>query len=93
MRDREKTASPVQLTTSRIGNHTRLIHTLLEVLTIQTNNHLGLFEVNNGVLYFLDFVEDIYKMVNSVLVSILNPNHTYFPLLQLSYTNHPAVIV
>ena len=27
---------PVQLTTSRIGNHTRLIHTLLKVLTIHT---------------------------------------------------------
>ena len=27
---------PVQLTTSRIGNHTRLIHTLLYVMTIHT---------------------------------------------------------
>ena len=28
---------PVQLTTSRIGNLTRLIHTLLYVMTIHTN--------------------------------------------------------
>ena len=28
------------------------------------------FQVNNGVLYFLDYVEDIYIMVISVLVSI-----------------------
>ena len=30
---------PVQLTTSRIGNLTRLIHTLLYVMTIQTYIH------------------------------------------------------
>ena len=30
---------PVQLTTSRIGNHTRLIHTLLNVMTIHTYIH------------------------------------------------------
>ena len=28
------------------------------------------FQVNNGVLYFLDYVEDIYIMVLSVLVSM-----------------------
>ena len=33
------------------------------------------FQVNTGVLYFLDYVEDIYIRVLSVLVSILNPNH------------------
>ena len=32
--DREILFSPVQLTTSRIGNLTRLIHTLLYVMTI-----------------------------------------------------------
>ena len=35
-------------------------------------------------LYFLDYVEDIYIMVLSVLVSTLNLNHTimmYVPLL------------
>ena len=31
---------PVQLTTSRIGNLTRLIHTLLYVMTIHTSNSL-----------------------------------------------------
>ena len=30
------------------------------------------FQVNNGVLYFLDYVEDIYIMVLSVLVSMYN---------------------
>ena len=28
------------------------------------------FQVDNGVLYFLDYVEDIYIMVFSVLVSM-----------------------
>ena len=36
---------PVQLTTSRIGNLTRLIHTLLYVMTIHTyiHTHIQLF--------------------------------------------------
>ena len=34
---------PVQLTTSRIGNHTRLIHTLLYVMTIHTYIHTLLY--------------------------------------------------
>ena len=34
--DREILIFPAQLTTSRIGNLTRLIHTLLYVMTIQT---------------------------------------------------------
>ena len=36
---------PVQLTTSRVGNHTRSIHTLLKVLAIYTYStcsHLGI---------------------------------------------------
>ena len=32
--DEEKTFSPLQLTTKRIDNHTRMIYTLLKVLTI-----------------------------------------------------------
>ena len=36
------------------------------------------FQVNNGVLYYLDYVEDIYIRALSVLVSILNPNHIVF---------------
>ena len=39
------------------------------------------FEMNNGVLYVLDYVEDIHIRVLSFLVSILNPNHMYLPLL------------
>ena len=35
------------------------------------------FQVNNVVLYFLDYVDDICIMVLSALVSILIPNHTY----------------
>ena len=45
------------------------------------------FQMNNGVLYFLDYVEDIYVMVLSVLVSILNPSHMYLPLLLTMYCN------
>ena len=39
------------------------------------------FQVNNGVLYVLDYVEDIYIRVLSFLVSILNPSYMYLPLL------------
>ena len=42
---------------------------------------LRLLPGDNGVLYFLDYIEDIYTMVLFVPVSILNPNHLYFPLL------------
>ena len=38
------------------------------------------FQVNNGVLYFLDYVEGIYIIsirALSVLVSILDANHMY----------------
>ena len=35
--DRENIMFPVQLTTSRVGNHSRLIHTLSKVFTI----HVG----------------------------------------------------
>ena len=36
---RENIIFSVQLTTSRIGNHSQLIHTLLKVLTIHTYIH------------------------------------------------------
>ena len=36
------------------------------------------FQVNNGVLYYLDYVEGIYIGVLVVLGSILNPNHIVF---------------
>ena len=45
------------------------------------------FQVNNGVLYFLDYVEDIYIMALSVLVSILSTNHMYLPLLLTVHCN------
>ena len=31
------------------------------------------FQVNNGVLYYLDYIEDIYIRALSVLVSTLDP--------------------
>ena len=37
--DRQNIIFPIQLTTSRIGNLTRLIHTMLKVLTIHTLLH------------------------------------------------------
>ena len=40
VRDRGIFVFPVQLTTSRIGNLTRLIHTLLYVMTTHTYIHL-----------------------------------------------------
>ena len=57
--DREASMSSVQLTTSRIGNLTRLIHTLLYVMTIHTYIHTRLGRVNaydsadNGVRSWL----------------------------------------
>ena len=51
------------------------------------------FQVNNGVLYFLDYVEDIYIMILFVLVSILNPNHMYLPLPLTVYCNTVYYVV
>ena len=42
-RGQGNTISPFQLTTSRIGNLTRLIHTLLYVMTIHTYIHRAVF--------------------------------------------------
>ena len=39
-------------------------------LNVRNNKLFVYFQVNNGVLYFLDYVEDIYIMVLTVLVSI-----------------------
>ena len=47
------------------------------------------FQVNNGVLYFPDYFEDIYIMVLSVIVSIFNPNHTLCIYHYTTINNHP----
>ena len=39
---KKKNIFPVQPVTSRLGNHNRLIHTLLKVLTIYTNMCTGI---------------------------------------------------
>ena len=45
---------PVQLTTSRIGNLTRLVHTLLHVMTIHTYIHMSLlFYAALYMMYYL----------------------------------------
>ena len=41
---------------------------------------------------FLDYIEDIYIMVLSVLVSILDPNHMYLPLLLTVYCNTMYIV-
>ena len=41
---------PVQLTTSRIGNFTRLIHTLLNAMTIHTDRHTYMFALSELLL-------------------------------------------
>ena len=52
----------------------------------EKNKTLVYFQVNPGVLYFLDYVEDIYIMVLSILlVSILNLNDMYLPLQSTMY--------
>ena len=48
------------------------------------------FQVNNGILYYLYYVEDIYIRVLSVLVSILNPNHFVFTTSNKLYTTTRA---
>ena len=48
---------PVQLTTSRIGNHTRLIHTLLYVMTIVK----GLLDCNMEGLLYCSNLEGLLK--------------------------------
>ena len=45
-RGQGNTIFPVQLTTSRIGNLTRLIHTLLYVMTIHTYIHTYILSVS-----------------------------------------------
>ena len=47
---REKFIFPVHRTTSRIGNHTRLFHTLLKVLTIHTYLDLSVEGLENILL-------------------------------------------
>ena len=59
-----------------------------EVVTIYDNPLLFVFfQVNTGVVYFLDYVEDIYIMLLSVLVSTLNLKSYVFnlPLLLTVY--------
>ena len=46
----------VQLTTSRIGNLTRLIHTLLYVMTIHTYIHI------HGLLRVLDYYNEMARV-------------------------------
>ena len=63
--DREMFISPVQLTPSRIGNLTRLIHTLaICVMTINTSKEAGEVEISKGfrntVLVFV--VKTLTKM-------------------------------
>ena len=50
-RDGEKSIFPIQLTTSRIDKHSRLIHTLLRVLTVHTYeaHDAGKYEYNQPI--------------------------------------------
>ena len=54
--DRGMFIFPVQLTTSRIGNLTRLIHTLLYVMTIHTYIHAGVPIATRVSFFFLPFL-------------------------------------
>ena len=55
--DREMSIFPVQLTTSRIGNLTRLIHSLLYVMTIHTYYIIhALLSIYYLILYYIIFV-------------------------------------
>ena len=56
---------PVQLTTSRIGNLTRLIHTLLYVMTIHT--YILLIEVPD---YSSSFFLFIFQKMKRILVHV-----------------------
>ena len=53
---------PIQLTTSRIGNLTRLIHTLLYVMTIHTYIHIARVWINRVRLPILLVVSWTEKM-------------------------------
>ena len=50
-RGQGNTIFPVQLTTSRIGNLTRLIHTLLYVMTIHTYIHTQKVQAHFDMYY------------------------------------------
>ena len=85
---------PVQQTTSGTGHRVKY-HFFFGLLATNTlivrNNNQKVqmrsdFSLNNGgVLYFLDYVQDICITVLSVLVSTLNLNHMYLPLLLTLY--------
>ena len=57
--------SPVQLTTSRIGNLTRLIHTLLYVMTIHTYTYIHTHTQTRFQLYLgvQPGMRDVYRRV------------------------------
>ena len=57
--DRGMFIFPVQLTTSRIGNLTRLIHTLLYVMTIHTYIHTRIDPPRVCVCVFFPFILEI----------------------------------
>ena len=69
--DRGMFISPVQLTTSRIGNLTRLIHTLLYVMTIHTYIHILTSLEGVNLCYLLKSSETVVVSASKVLSWIL----------------------
>ena len=77
-----------------INCHARLLFIVTNVQVLLL--YRILYGILYGILCYHDRVkesvkneirEDIYIMVLSVLVSVLNPNHTYVPLLSTVYCN------
>ena len=75
---------PVQLTTTRIGNLTRLIHTLLYVMTIHTYIHTYIPEylmaVRNCIFFFVLYgLEVLFFLFFSFISLMADGPHHYHP--------------
>ena len=86
-RGQGNTIFPVQLTTSRIGNFTRLIHTLLYVMTIHTYIHMCVFSLLTHVEPCIVYHQTYGKSMDQQRGKIaspargqLNRENEYFPI-------------
>ena len=82
---------PVQLTTSRIGNLTRLIHTLLYVMTIHTYIHTSL-DPNVSPLFFT--IHEIRHLTLTTHPRACRVMYVvYCPTALLSYINYYTFLI
>ena len=79
---------PVQLTTSRIGNLSRLIHTLLYVMTIHTYIHVHLSLVRTGVFFMETYVLEYTMATRNVTIVLGSPIMVVEPQVTITSFKH-----